>query len=471
MQRDRRSRRTRAAVLVAGLALALGSLGGGPSAGASGARDAGRRLDIPNVRVSHDGYTDHGQPSLAVSLRNPRTLLGAAMASGSGTLVEETFASLDGGRTWQDNGPLPLPPGASFGGDPTVAFDAQGRGFVASLGAALAGDAVYVWRTDDGGRSFRLAVAVEQGQPADHPWLAAGAAPGSGRDDLYVAWATRDVAGLGHAGGLAFSRSTDGGRRFARPRIISAPAGGVSIPVVTAGPGGSVAIAYVTVKRVHPQGGARGAAGDAGLPVGVHEEEVQVVSSADYGRSFGRPVVVGPATSLLAATPDVDLTTQPSLAIDPRDGSIYLAYSAYHTRTAHADILLVRSRDGGRTWGVPVRVMTESASGQTVFFQPHVVVDATGGIDVTCFALRHGRVDVLLARSSTHGASVGALQRITSRAFDPSLGWPGQKTGAWWIGDYQGLAAGGGLIHPFWNDTRTGHLEIFTAAVPLALAK
>ena len=35
-----------------------------------------------------------------------------------------------------------------------------------------------------------------------------------------------------------------------------------------------------------------------------------------------------------------------------------------------------------------------------------------------------------------------------------------------WIGDYQGLAAGAGMIYPFWNDTRTGHMEIFTAAVP-----
>jgi hypothetical protein len=357
----------------------------------------------------------------------------------------------------------------SFGGDPTVAFDAHGTGFVASLAEPRAGDVVYVWRTDDQGRSFRSPVVVEQGQPADHPWLAAEAAPGPGSGDLYVAWATRDVGGLGHAGGLAFRRSTDGGLRFTAPRIVSAPTGGVSIPVVTAGPRGAVSIAYVTLRHPRPRGArAIGAPPNARPPAGVNEEEVQVVRSIDHGRSFGRPAVVGPATSLLAATPGVDLTTQPSLAADPRDGSVYVAYSAYRAGARHADIVVARSADGGRTWSALVRVTTGPPPGQTILFQPRVVVDTAGGVDVTCFALTRGRVDVLLARSTTRGARFGPLQRITSRPFDPALGWRGRKTGAWWIGDYQGLAAGGGLLHPFWNDTRTGQLEIFTAAVPIA---
>jgi hypothetical protein len=48
------------------------------------------------------------------------------------------------------------------------------------------------------------------------------------------------------------------------------------------------------------------------------------------------------------------------------------------------------------------------------------------------------------------------------------LGLTTIRRGAWWIGDYQGLAVDGRLLHPFWNDTRTGRLEIFTAVAPLA---
>ena len=114
---------------------------------------------------------------------------------------------------------------------------------------------------------------------------------------------------------------------------------------------------------------------------------------------------------------------------------------------------------------------TTQPDGQTVYFQPRVVVDDTGGVDVTYFALSRGRVTVMLARATTGAGRFGPPQRISSRPFDPALGrHEGGKSGAWWIGDYQGLAAGGGLIHPFWNDTRTGHLEIFTAAVPAIAA-
>ena len=73
----------------------------------------------------------------------------------------------------------------------------------------------------------------------------------------------------------------------------------------------------------------------------------------------------------------------------------------------------------------------------------------------------------MLTRSTTHGTAFNSPLRVTSRAFNPALGLTGNpKHGLWWIGDYQGLAAGGGVIHPFWNDTRPGRLEIFTAAVP-----
>jgi hypothetical protein len=421
-----------------------------------------RAAGIPNVRVSSDRYAAHGQPSLAINPRDSRNLLGAAMAIGNGELVEETFASFDGGRTWHDNGPLPLPSGVSFGGDPSVAFDAHGAGYVASLGSSGSGDGVYVWRTGDGGRTFHMPVAVEQGQPADHPWLAVDTSSERGGGDLYVAWATRDVAGLGYAGGLAFSRSTNAGQSFTAPRIISAPASGVSIPALAAGPGGAVSIAYTTVRSKHLGSGAttKPSASSAG-----NGEEVRVISSQDHGQTFSRPEVVAPATTLLAAVPGVNLTSQPSVAIDPRHGSVYVVYSGYRTAAARADILLARSRDGGHAWGVPIRVTDESRTGDTLYFQSHVVVDDAGTVDVTFFALTRGRVDLLLARLPASAAAIGTPRRITSRPFDPALGWIGQKTGSWWIGDYQGLAAGGGLIHPFWNDTRSGQLEIYTAAI------
>jgi hypothetical protein len=241
---------TYTAILGFGILVSAGPPAGHTLAVASKLSDtmpgAGSRL----TRVSHDRYLAHAEPSLAVNPRNSRNLLGASQVIAPGLHIVETFASFDGGQTWRDNGPLPLPPGADWADDVTVAFDGQGKGFAAAMatvrtaqGLSETARGVYIWRTDDGGRTFHRPVAVVQGQFADHPWLAAETAPGAG--DLYVAWTSRSgSAASNSAGKLAFSRSVDGGRHFAPPRIISAPPDGALAPVVAAGPTGEVTVAY-----------------------------------------------------------------------------------------------------------------------------------------------------------------------------------------------------------------------------------
>ena len=83
---------------------------------------------------------------------------------------------------------------------------------------------------------------------------------------------------------------------------------------------------------------------------------------------------------------------------------------------------------------------------------------------VSYFKLVHGRVDVFLAKSTTYGASFQSIRQVNSASFDPALGDQHREKGGW-IGDYQGLAAGNEQVYPFWNDTRTGHMEIFTAPI------
>ena len=235
--------------------------------------------------------------------------------------------------------------------------------------------------------------------------------------------------------------------------------------MVAAGPAGAVDVAYVTVGR--------GTATPGHRATGAPALEVEVVTSEDHGRHFGRPTVPGPAVFGLVPAPGILVPTGPSLATDSRDGAVYVTYAAYRPGTMHADIMVARSRNSGRTWSAPLRVTNGPLTDKAVYCQPQVVVDDAGTVAVSYFALAHGRVDVFLARSATHGARRGVLhtpfgppQQITSRSFDPALGLPGGKEGLWWIGDYQGLAAGPGMFHPLWSDTRTGHLEIFTAALP-----
>src|SRR5260370_20597201 len=154
----RRSPRS-AAMLSAGLARAVG---GWPSfhhgAVAAHMEGAQARTGWTTVQVSHDRFPAHAEPSLAVNPRNPRNLLGASQVFGPTQHTIGTFVSFDGGLTWRDNGPLPLPPGTNWADDVTVAFDAQGTGFVAAMATSWTPESglsqidrgLYVWRTADG---------------------------------------------------------------------------------------------------------------------------------------------------------------------------------------------------------------------------------------------------------------------------------------------------------------------------------
>ncbi|HWE64887.1 MAG TPA: sialidase family protein, partial [Chloroflexota bacterium] len=198
--------------------------------------------------------------------------------------------------------------------------------------------------------------------------------------------------------------------------------------------------------------------------VGAQALVVAMVESTDGGRHFGRATTPGPTVFGLAPAAGLLVPTGPSLATDPRDGSVYAVYTVAHPGPAPADdIVLAHSRNGGRTWTTAAPVTPGPGADHAVYFQPRVVIDGAGSVAVSYLVLAHGRVDVMLARPTTHGV---LRQRITSRSFDPALGLPGDKEGLWWIGDYQGLAAGPRMIYPCWSDTRTGHLEIVTATVP-----
>ncbi len=422
------------------------------------------RAGLANVQVSHGRYQAYGEPYLAVNPRNPHNLLGAAQCiNGSALPLPCTFASLDDGRTWHENGPLPLPAGDRGGGDVTVAFSSQGTGFVAShTGAGWNVDSVLVWRTSDGGHSFDPPTVVFPGSGGavvvDHPWLAAGPAHGQAADTLYIAWTATPGQDFARSR-LLFSRSTDGGRHFDPPRtLVHMPHGFPGIPVVTVGPAGTVHVVFAV-------GGQRNPACNCVSPYALPGVPMprMVVSSSDGGRHFGppHPIAVEPGFGL--TTSSLNMANIAAAATDPVDGSLYVAMLAYRPGTRHTDVLLWRSLNGGRTWAEPMRVNDDPLSDQADHFQPQIAVTAHGTVYVSYFALVRGRVDVYLAWSTTHGARFWPSERITTVSFDPRRS--GQQREGPWIGDYQGLAIGARAIYPFWNDTRTGHMELFTAVV------
>ena len=207
-----------------------------------------------NVRVSGDRYGVHIEPSVAMNPRDPRQLLAASQVSPTADpKFLATYLSSDAGATWHSGGVPRLPAGRADGDDVTVAFDAHGRGYICAT-TYESGRAIYVWRTDDGGRSFSAPLPVLENQYCDHPWLATGQGRTPSEHNVYIVW------GAGNsrtAPALDFTRSTDGGESFEPPRRILEASTIASMasagPAMATGPDGLVcAVCDWTSRRSRP---------------------------------------------------------------------------------------------------------------------------------------------------------------------------------------------------------------------------
>jgi hypothetical protein len=419
-------------------------------------------LDSPpyNIRVSGDDYNEHAEPSLAVNPRDQRNLLGACMSWYTGSKeVITTYASFDGGRSWRSNGALPLPPNNTmFADDVSVAFDRGGRGFVCAMaptGPERTDRGIYLWWTDDGGLSFTGPIPVTTQQFVDHPWLAI--APDRG--NIHTVWVASEHQALG------YSRSLDGGATFDPARAIPAVDGTkIDAPMVAAGRDGLVAAIYAVGDQGQSQDpDAEAASGDAQEPGGDTYRQIEVVCSTDAGQSFETPVMLGTSAFVVALEGDVNPNSSPAIAAAPHRQALYAAFVTHDADTDHSDVMVTASFDRGTSWRTPVAATPRD---HRIYFQPQLAIDPTGRVALSAFALADGRVDTVLFTSPAEPLCFGPPLTITSRSFDPSLGGPGGKHGAWWIGDYQGLASSADSMHLLWNDTRPGTLQLFTAAVP-----
>ncbi len=132
-----------------------------------------------------------------------------------------------------------------------------------------------------------------------------------------------------------------------------------------------------------------------------------------------------------------------------------------------ADILAIRSTDGGATWSLPARV-NDDPPGALQFF-PWVAIDGQGDVHVVWYDRRNDDVDLDLysASSTDGGGTFGPNIRLTAASFVPVL--PTEGGAAAFIGDYNGIAAGPAGVFPFYQDSRRGEQDVWVQrlAAPL----
>jgi hypothetical protein len=383
------------------------------------------------VEVTHDRFLGHAEPDVAINPTNAKNLLGACQFVVAQRIrLPGSFASFDGGRSWHDDGLLPLPHGYEQGADTTVAFDGRGNGFIVALMAHGGGGypsrvrrgGIFLWKTTNGGRSFSKPRPVYVGRGfQDHPWL--GVRRVGQRTLLFIAWTNN--------AGLEFTASTNDGSSFSTPRLLvrgSAP----SNPVLTVGANKLLQVFFEEF------------AGDA--------VRLSVVTSVDDGARFRRPTTIGRVMSPPKSGSGPKGGAQPppllAAATDASGTTSAVAVSAQDPQAGHPVIdLWLNSRANGR-WHGPLRPLAggDAALTQT---QPRLLL-MQGRLYLSYFTLsREGEI--------TQHLAYGAPSRGTLSS--QKLGG-GSFKAAGFIGDYQALAVAGSTGFALWNDGRSGRLEI-----------
>ena len=496
-----RLRATAAAGIVAGLALTLGVA---PSASAGSSNGAStysqptwwqkfQTVSAPGFTpLSDPGSTHSGSVGANVDVSNeqgPQSETSIAInpadpsqiVAGSNEIVRlpmRGYFSSDGGSNW-GGVDLPLPSalvanGTDFGSDPSVAWDTHGnvfyayivvffsRGFGSPNGVAINGTEVAVARSSDGGRTWRstfFALQTGEAQFNDKPYIAVDDNPSSShRDTIYVAW-DRSTGSSSSSNGVLVSHSTDGGTTFSAPVFASSTASGPKADIGAdpfVGPDGAVHVAWHDVQN----------------------NAIVEATSTDGGNSFGPTHTVAPTQVAfdiaIPAQASRGALVYPACGADtstgPNRGTLYCAWMD-ETASNGTDISVSRSTDGGTTWSRPLRVNDDPGGVANDQFNQWLAVDPSdGSVNVSWNDTRndpaHLSTDIFYARSTDGALSFGKNVQVTTAPTNETC--CGADLGNQY-GDYEGIAAFGGSVHPVWTDRRAAVValdeEVFTATI------
>lgn len=400
------------------------------------------------------------EPHLAVNPEREKHLLAGYQEgrfAAGGALALTYAVSFNGGKSWQE-GLLPRLTKASGGrfdraSDPWVAFGPGNRAYYASLAynePASPADGIYVSASDDGGLTWGDPVTVHLGGDAfdDKEALTVDTRSDSPyRGRVYVVW---DSPGGGRQP-LLFSYSADEGRSYrSAVTVFDRGASIAAIPLV--GPGGVVHLVWLN---------ALGATAN-----------MVASRSTDGGDTWSPPVLISNVRPV--GVPGARTGEGiPSAAVDPRNGALYVVWQDNRFSPGTDQVVLSMSKDGGLTWSAPKLVSDGPKNAAS--FTPAVAVTPDGVVGVAYYSFRNDPsrrvlVDEYLAISRNGGRRFGRSARVSSTSWD--LRWASFARG-FFLGDYQGLAAGRKMFYPLWvgalNPSRSQARElqpdVFTRAM------
>jgi hypothetical protein len=440
-----------------------------------------------NVNTDCEGINPHNETSIAVNPTNPLNMVGGLndyqLGVNPGGHVSESVLSrahvtFDGGRTWSE---YPLNDNSAYQatGDPSVAFDASGHAYYATLGFRFVGPAnaqnpdILVANSGDGGKTWsRERIAQGSGNEGS---------VGDLLDKEYVAaWGAGNAIvtygdfRLGQKGSFVNSRiyssvTHDFGKTWSTPQVISGALDEAFVSVPTVAADGRVYVSFLNttdlatgrddyeVVEVSPASGA--------LVAGPFKVATVIDGSADY------PFALGSATyedsvfrTWAAGNITADPTNPAHLAVvwsDMRNTPHPVASDPY-AATTNSDVIVSQSVDRGRTWSAPVALTLANDQ-----FMPWGAYDGAGRLRIGTFdrsvdAANHLYGYTVATETAPASLAFTAAQ-VSTALSDPTTGdrWfaatvnPAFPFATGFLGDYSNIAVvpGGGVV-AYWTDMR-----------------
>ncbi|HXO19803.1 MAG TPA: sialidase family protein, partial [Thermoanaerobaculia bacterium] len=419
---------------------------------------ANRRVTVSTLPA------DRSESVLVADPADPLHLVGASKrffdpAKYSFTLA--TYASFDGGISWQEAPPIQLP-GWDGASDPALAWDGAGNVYLVALPFTGVGNTVgiAVYKSTDGGRTWGVPQVIHTSSGDDKQWAAGDTSPTSPhRGNLYAVWVDSE---------LGFARSSDGGATWK-----GTAAGGKDQRA-----GSSPFPADDSALFSSPE---LSVAADGTIYIVWYDEinkAIRFGRSTDGGATFTAPRDVAKPVAQCPDTMPGGLFRTVTGPTGCTAGAGLVVFAWPDNSQGVARIFYRRSTDGGAAWlgspaGDPLLTgAAASAADQQEFFPQ--VISMPGG-EIGCAFYEFGPkgpagkrlIDVVLAVSTDRGATFPHRLTVTEEPWDPTvaevlLPVPQKRT---FIGDYFGLEATRLGFFPFWTDTRTGVQEIFAARV------
>jgi hypothetical protein len=450
-----------------------------------------------NVNTDCEENGPHNETSIAVNPTDTSNMIGGAndyqLALNPGghlgeQLLSRAHVTFDGGKTWSE---YPLYSSSTYQatGDPSVAFDATGHAYYATLGFRFVGPFnatnpdVLVANSGDGGKTWSVnrvaagsGVETSVGQFLDKEYVTAW---GQGNAIVTFGDFSQAQKGAVVSARIYDSVTHDYGKTWSHPTLISGDLtqSFASVPTVTSD--GRIFVAFMNTWNLDPSSPEFG--DDNYMVVQVNpqtgaalESPVMVAGVVDGNYDFPwntidfRPTYQDSMFRTWAAgNITADPTNPDHLAVvwaDMRNtvGLPFAPFASPYSVKTNSDVIVSESTDGGATWSAPTAI---SLAGDQ--FMPWGAFDGSGALRIGFFDRSYDPANHLYGYTvaTATGPGTFSTSQVSTALSDPTTHdrWfartldPNFPRATGFLGDYSNIAPIPGTssgIVAYWTDMR-----------------